>query len=231
MLSASRGRSKVPVAITVIGVGLAGVILVAVASDWAPSTKAQSGGYDPRRGGRVGGGAVESEIAALRSELRRVEAKQAVIASHPPGEDSPLDQKDEDQADTTDAVEEPVPPELVEVRAQEMAQAQVDLLTATWSSEEPDPEWSASASAALNAAYVGEMFEGLEARAECRWSLCKVVLALESEDALRSVDSLALQSPWKGKGFYRVDTETKQGVFFLAREDYDLPVPQALAQQ
>jgi hypothetical protein len=143
-----------------------------------------------------------------------------------------LDQEHRDQEDySADAAEEPQPAELDEVSAQEVAQAQVDLLTETWSSERPDPEWSTSASAALNDSYVGEEFTGMEARADCRSSLCKVALAFESSDALARTKLLALGSPWKGKSFLRVDTETMEGVFFVARENFDFPVPQAPSKQ
>lgn len=234
MSSVSNGRSKVPVAITLIGIALACVILAALASDWVPTTNAQAKGYDPRPGGRAKGGRrdVESEIAALRSEVRRVEAKQAVIASRPLTENATLDQEHRDQEDySADAVEEPRPPELDEVSTQVAVQAQVDLLTETWSSERPDPEWSTSASAALNDTYVGEEFTGMEARADCRSSLCKVALAFESSDAFVRTKLLALRSPWKGKSFFRVDTDTREGVFFVARENFDLPVPQAPSKQ
>lgn len=73
-------------------------------------------------------------------------------------------------------------------------------------------------------AYGTPVFDGLQTRVSCAWSLCRVDLEFDSSERVEQLArAIPTEAPWMGQGLLRLDTETRRGVFFLSREDYDLP--------
>jgi hypothetical protein len=187
-----------------------------------------------RRGGRSDSerrsAKLTSELAWLRSELARLEEKQARIARDVDRRaGAGFEQSEASGGDDAGAVAELTPEEEAE-RAETQITAQVESIEDTILREKRDPEWSSEAELALTEAYRSDEMPGVGlVDAECGSTVCRVELSFDgSASPEQSIRDMVHLAPWAGPGFFVVDgidegDEPPAGVFYLAREGYSLP--------
>lgn len=168
--------------------------------------------------------ALSGELAELRATVRRLESQghtKVAVAAAPAGPGTVVEAEAAVKEGIKDA---PVDAEQQELQELARFEAQVDLLERTWDAEQPDPDWSVKAAESLTAKYEAEEFSGLRTNADCRWSMCKVDLKFaEGQDIMQLGRKAGTGFPWPGQAFFHFDAERRSGVFYLARENYELP--------
>lgn len=164
---------------------------------------------------------LELKVASLERQLVSLRE----IAGRPAPPVSPTAAKqDERQAS------EPEDPVALQQAVATRDQAQMELLRTRFEQEPRDAKWSDQATGKLEDVYKGELFKGMEvARADCRSSLCRVDVRIASpETGHVALRLLGLKAPWSAPNFVSINTETGQGIFYLARAGHNLPmVPQS----
>ena len=230
----SNYRSRIPKGtwrkVAIVG-GLLAAVTTLLASQWLVATPSSE--RPTATPGTRDNESIRSEIAQLRRQVDRMRkvqiwkaSREAMAASKPTANENaetPPDGPDSASSSETGA-HDSLDPEMEEQKSLEAMQAQVQVLDETWRGEEPDPQWASQATAALNEAYSAEELAGIDAQADCRWSLCRVDLTFTSSDVTgHALTLLSLWTPWKGRGFIHMDTKDNRGVFYVARENFELP--------
>ncbi len=166
---------------------------------------------------------VQRELSELRNAVRDLKTS-APARSEARGVASSPEPREAE----ADAVEKPQP---IPLDAEELdAEATVrflehrDLLDKTWSSEERDPDWSGDATRSLGDRYFAEEFAGVDAKTDCRWSMCRIDLKFAEGQNVEQLGRRAgMGFPWPAQAFFHFDPENRTGVYYVARENYELP--------
>jgi hypothetical protein len=226
----STGRWRV----TTIALGLTAAVALVVTGRWLVAKRVsalpRATSELPAASASLRDKHIQGEIVALRRQVAQVRAAQAqaTLSKVSASEDTRTPATQLVGAVPGDAsAEEELAPELEEQRELDAIQARVRLMDETWTSEATDPEWASTASASLNEAYA-QGLPGISARANCRWSLCRIELSFESALAMdNALMLLSQRKPWPGRGFFHIDTEKKSGVYYVGREDFEFPQARA----
>jgi hypothetical protein len=114
-------------------------------------------------------------------------------------------------------------PEEAQYRTDVIVQAQDKLLADSFAAEALDPEWSKKAAESMLTVYSGEAFNALSLDAECRTTFCRVSFSFDKPEGALQSRELMYRTPWPAAMNSTVNTETRQGTFYLAREGHVLP--------
>jgi len=117
----------------------------------------------------------------------------------------------------------PLTPEEAQYRAERLADAQERLLADSYARESADPQWSAAAEIQLRTAFSDPSFGALSMQSECRTTCCRVSFRYSDPAGAEQWRGFNLRAPWGGATAASVNNETRTGVFYLARDGYDLP--------
>lgn len=154
---------------------------------------------------------LEAKVAALGSEVKALRESAAEAKPEPSAAPSPEESELDDETQAAAMAER--------------MRKQTSLLDKTLAEEPADAEWSNSAQQTVLTAYSGSEFEGAKVGAVCKSSMCKIEVDLsESKEPDATLRMLALRAPWQGVGFTRFNTETRRADYYLAREQFDLPM-------
>jgi hypothetical protein len=162
---------------------------------------------------------IRSELTALRSQLIQVEQDQASMG---------LERTKTARASRAEGTAADTPPLTAEEeheRAKAQIRAQIEVFEGTMLMENADPAWASAAELALQEALQREAIAGLRlVQADCRTSLCRLDLALDSSLSPEGIfEQLIHLTPWNGHGFVQIDEESGEAVVYLSREGHELP--------
>jgi hypothetical protein len=102
--------------------------------------------------------------------------------------------------------------------------AQLETLEEAHAAEVPDPQWAAQARQQLQTEYAAEDFHDMHVQVDCRSTMCRVDFDYPDDGTPgENARKLTHIHPWSGRGFTRINLQTRQGHLYLAREGTDLP--------
>lgn len=168
---------------------------------------------------------LRAEVAELRHKssrpsiiLRETQtepATQAVSDDRPSGEPT---------KEAPSAGSPALTPEQEQHRMEAMSAARLASCESTHASERPDPEWSTRAVQLIRESYSGARFEGLQFSADCRASLCRMEFSYsDPEVGMNAAKQFLVDDPWSAERFSNFDPIAKNGISYIARENFDLP--------
>ncbi len=166
-----------------------------------------------------------AELRRLKAEVRQL--KTSGRRSSPPEVKAaaPAAARAQDVEQPVEPPEAADDPELADFRAEEQMRAQTELLDETWRGEAVDPEWSPQAAMDLSQALQREELDGLSAEVDCRASLCRIDMSFADAEGIEGLSRLASRNfPWPGMAFFHLRPDDQAGVYYLARENFELPV-------
>ena len=102
---------------------------------------------------------------------------------------------------------------------------QIALMEITLQDKESDPKWSMEAKQVIYEAFSSDELEGINLNnAECGSTLCRANFSLDgTKEAGESFRDITDQAPWPGQGFVKIDEESGEVEFYLAKEGHKLP--------
>jgi hypothetical protein len=177
--------------------------------------------------------ALQEQLSTLQTKARDVRRRSAppvdtaLPDSTPVVATAPASGRPTTPAQTTETplpTQEAVSPELAEHRREAMNAALLSTFEKTHAVETPDPEWAPTARSSLEAGYAQEDFKGLNIKVDCRSTMCRIDFDYpDSPEGIEPARRVGRVRPWAGRGFTRVNTETREGHVYLARHGFDLP--------
>ncbi|NOT55156.1 MAG: hypothetical protein HOP18_11160 [Deltaproteobacteria bacterium] len=171
---------------------------------------------------------IQSDLSTLRSQLANVDRDQGSTNQQLDHIADKINQLGSEEATSAagDKKDEGAPLTSEQERERERAhnQAELTLMEGTLRAETPDPAWASTAQLALRTTFHQEERPGIQiVDAECRRTLCRMELALDSSTTQDSYRTLPDLVPWSAPIIIQVDTETGAAVMYLAREEHSLP--------
>jgi hypothetical protein len=175
--------------------------------------------------------ATSADIDVLRAEVARLSRAKPpppqLVVREIPGQRLVAERPAAARLVDAEAVPPPkeeLTPEELEHQDKTVNDARVETYERAHASEKLDPEWTDHAVRAVHTAYSGEEFRTARISVDCRATMCRVDFtstASEADDT--AVRQLTTKHPWPGSKFTYFDRETKKGVSYIAREEFELP--------
>ena len=100
-----------------------------------------------------------------------------------------------------------------------------NLMEKTLQEKEFDPVWSKHAKQSVYDAFSTDELEGVNLNdADCGSTLCKLSLSLEgTKESGEVYRDIIDRAPWPGQSYVKIDEESGEVEFYLAKEGYELP--------
>ena len=172
---------------------------------------------------------ISNEAASLRVELAELKATRSASAPpaesvRPRGADTAASALLDPSVQPRNAALDRLPQNDREKLLKQVHEAQVQLLSETFDKESIDSTWKAQAEASLNGLYRKAEFTALDAKVECKSTLCRVQFKYtDPKRGKAAVQRLMTQPPWPGKAFTRNDWQNHDGFTYYGREGKPFP--------